>query len=116
VLGVVGKLVKYVVHLSKERIEFFFNFFSQKLPKQQTTRFCITFLNNVGVLLPFQESRAVNRKNTHTLVFSLTQIEFKSFPGIVKRYFLVFANVAFYKTGSILLVQECYMISRNFRG
>jgi hypothetical protein len=27
----------------------------------------ITFLSNVGVLLPFQESRVVKRENTHSL-------------------------------------------------
>jgi hypothetical protein len=55
-----------------------------------------------GVLLPFQESRAVNRENTHGLVTSpLIQIELKSFPGIVWKYFLVFLNVAFYSTWSV---------------
>ena len=50
----------------------------------------------LGVLLPSQESRAVNRENTHSLVSSpLTQIELKSFSGIVERYFLVFADVTF---------------------
>jgi hypothetical protein len=63
----------------------------------------ITFLSSVGVFLSFQESRVVNRENIHNLVTSpLTQIEFKSFPGIMERYFLVFADAAFYMTGSIL--------------
>jgi hypothetical protein len=55
----------------------------------------ITFLSTARrVLLPFQESRVVNRKNTHSLVTSpLTQIDFKSFPGIVGKYLLVFADV-----------------------
>jgi hypothetical protein len=71
---------------------------------------CITFLSNSGgVLLPFQESRVVNRENAHSLITSLLiQIELKSFPGIVGRYLLVFASVAFYMTGSVLLVQKCY--------
>jgi hypothetical protein len=38
----------------------------------------------------------VNRENTHSLVtFPLTQIELKSFPGIMGRYFLVFVDMAF---------------------
>jgi hypothetical protein len=63
----------------------------------------ITFLSSVGrVPLPFQEARAVNMKNTYNIITSLlTQIELKSFPSIVGRYLLVFADVAFYKTGSI---------------
>jgi hypothetical protein len=53
--------------------------------------------------LPFQESRVVNRDNTHCLVISpLTQIELKSFPSIVGRYLLVFVDVAFYRKGSVL--------------
>jgi hypothetical protein len=73
------------------------------------TNLYITFLSNVGrVLLPSQESRVVNRENTHSLVTSpLTQIEVKSFLGIIGRYFLVFANVTFYWTKSI---QECYLV------
>jgi hypothetical protein len=52
--------------------------------------------------LPFQELRAINRENTHSLITSpLTQIEYKSFPGIVERYLLVFVDVAFYRIGSI---------------
>jgi hypothetical protein len=44
-----------------------------------------------------------NQEHTHSLVTSpLTQIEFKSFPGIVGRYLLVFADVAFYRTWSVL--------------
>jgi hypothetical protein len=64
----------------------------------------ITFLSSVGrALFPFQESRALNRKNTHSLVTSpsLTQIELKSFPGIVGRHLLVFIDMAFYRIGSI---------------
>jgi hypothetical protein len=38
VLGVHGKLVKYVVQSSKRKIEFFY-FSSHKLPKQQSTSF-----------------------------------------------------------------------------
>jgi hypothetical protein len=51
----------------------------------------------------------MNRKNTHSLVTSThSHIEFKSFPGIMERYLLVFVNVPFYKTGSISPFQECY--------
>jgi hypothetical protein len=38
VLGVRGKLVKYVVHSSKKNLKRIF-FFSHKLPKQQSTSF-----------------------------------------------------------------------------
>jgi hypothetical protein len=38
VLGVPGKLVKYVVHSSKNILNFFY-FSSHKLPKQQSTTF-----------------------------------------------------------------------------
>jgi hypothetical protein len=38
VLGVYGKLAKYVVHLSKRKIEKIY-FSSHKLPKQQSTSF-----------------------------------------------------------------------------
>jgi hypothetical protein len=71
----------------------------------------ITFLSSARrVLLPFQESRAVNRENTYNIVIStLTQIELKSFPGIVGRYLFIFADVAFYRTRSGPLVQECYV-------
>jgi hypothetical protein len=52
----------------------------------------------------------VNRENTHSLVtFPLIQIELKSFLGIVGRYLLVFVDVAFYRTESVSLVQECYV-------
>jgi hypothetical protein len=58
-----------------------------------------------GILLPSQESRVVNRENTHSLVTSpLTQIKLKSFPCIMRRYLLVFIDVAFYRTG---LVPPC---------
>jgi hypothetical protein len=64
----------------------------------------ITFLSSARVLLPFQESRAVNKKNTHSLITSpLTQIELKSFAGIMGRYLLVLVDVSFYKTGSVPL-------------
>jgi hypothetical protein len=36
------------------------------------------------------------------------QIELKSFPGIVGMYLLLFTNVAFYRTWSILLLPEWY--------
>jgi hypothetical protein len=39
VLGVPGKLVKYVVHLSKIKSNFYFYFSSHKLPKLQSTNF-----------------------------------------------------------------------------
>jgi hypothetical protein len=63
----------------------------------------ITFLSGAkGVLLPFQESRAVNRENTHSLVTSpFTQIEFKSFSSIMGKDLLIFADVAFYRTRSV---------------
>jgi hypothetical protein len=67
------------------------------------TNVCITFLSSVGgVLLPSQKSMIVNRENTNSLVTSpFTKIEFKSFPGIIGRYLLVFADVPFYMTRSI---------------
>jgi hypothetical protein len=44
----------------------------------------------------------VNMKNTYNLVTSpFTEIELKSFPDIMGRYLLVFANVTFYKTRSV---------------
>jgi hypothetical protein len=41
--------------------------------------------------------------------FPHTQIEIKSFPSIVGRYLLVFANVTFFRIGSVFLIQECYV-------
>jgi hypothetical protein len=40
VLGVHGKLVKYVVHSKKKKIEKKNHFSSRELPKQQSTNFC----------------------------------------------------------------------------
>jgi hypothetical protein len=70
----------------------------------------ITFLSNVeGIPLPFQEYRATNRENTYNLVTSpLTQIELKSFLGIVGRYLLVFVDVAFYR-----LIPPCSRMIRS---
>jgi hypothetical protein len=39
VLGVLGKLAKYVIHLSKKNKIGIFNFSSHKLPKQPSTSF-----------------------------------------------------------------------------
>ena len=65
----------------------------------------ITFLSNARrVPLHFQESRAMNRKKTYNIVISiLTQIELKSFLGIMGRYLLIFVDVAFYRTGLRML-------------
>jgi hypothetical protein len=95
VLGVHGKLVKYVVHLSKRKKLKKIYFSSHKLPKQQLTSFWSQgilgvkvdylklWLYNIlkqdrqggGGSLPFQESRVVNRNST----LSLIQTKFKSF-------------------------------------
>jgi hypothetical protein len=61
----------------------------------------ITFLSNVeGVLLPFQELRAVNRENTHSLAPKALQ-----WPN--------FGHCCF---GHVLVIRRCDMIFWEFYG
>jgi lipid-A-disaccharide synthase-like uncharacterized protein len=54
VLGVHGKLLKYVVHSSK-RILFFLNYFSShKLPKQQSTSFWYQGILGVKIVASYR--------------------------------------------------------------